>query len=121
MKPTEKKLLKLFSELNDGDRDTLLAFAEFLRSRSPREAKPAKEVPPPEPIPRPENETVVGALKRLSASYSMLDKSKMLHETSGLMAQHLMQGRAAVEVIDELEIVFQRYYERLVDGDNGSP
>jgi hypothetical protein len=26
------------------------------------------------------------------------------------MAEHALQGRAAVEVIDELEMVFERYY-----------
>jgi hypothetical protein len=41
----------------------------------------------------------------------MLNKDTMLHETSGLVAQHLLQGRAAVEVIDDLEVVFQRQYE----------
>jgi len=41
----------------------------------------------------------------------MLDKSKMLDETSALMTEHIMRGRAAVEVIDELEKAFSRRYE----------
>ena len=41
----------------------------------------------------------------------MLDKAKMLHESSTLMTQHVMQGRAAADVIDDLEAVFRRYYE----------
>lgn len=116
MNQSDKKLLKLFSELREEDRRTLLAFAEFLHSRGG--AGEAAEIPQPVAIPRPERESVVAALKRLSASYHMLNKAKMLHETSALMAQHVMQGRDAVEVIDELEIVFRRHYERLVsDGD----
>jgi hypothetical protein len=47
----------------------------------------------------------------------MLDKAKMLNETSALMAQHIMQGRDAEEVIDELEQVFATHYERLVGGE----
>jgi hypothetical protein len=43
----------------------------------------------------------------------MLDKSDLLHEASELMTTHLMQGRPAAEVIDELEVVFRRHYERV--------
>jgi hypothetical protein len=45
----------------------------------------------------------------------MLDKAKLLNETSALMAQHVMQGRPAEEVIDELEIVFEMHYRRYAD------
>lgn len=100
-----------FRGLTDADADTLLAFAEFLIGRS---EPAAREVPAPEPIERPGQESVVGALKRLSATYHMLDKAKMLNETSTIMAQHVIQGRDAVEVIDELEIVFRRHYEALI-------
>lgn len=47
----------------------------------------------------------------------MLDRSKLLNETSALMAQHVMQGRSAVEVIDELEVVFQTHYEKVLAED----
>jgi hypothetical protein len=33
------------------------------------------------------------------------------------MNQHVMQGRNAVEVIDELEVLFRRHYEELARGD----
>jgi hypothetical protein len=56
-------------------------------------------------------------MKRLSATYHMLDKSKLLNETSALMAQHVMQGRPAHEVIDELEVVFELHYRRLAGKD----
>jgi hypothetical protein len=36
----------------------------------------------------------------------------MLNETSGLMTEHLMQGRPAPEVIDELEALFRRHYQQ---------
>jgi hypothetical protein len=41
----------------------------------------------------------------------MLDKSKLLTDTSGLVTQHIMQGRPHVEVIDELEVIFTRHYQ----------
>jgi hypothetical protein len=41
----------------------------------------------------------------------MIDRAKILHETSGLMTQHLVHGKAARDVIDELEGLFRRHYE----------
>lgn len=109
---SEKRLLSLFKSLPEAERHTLLQFAEFLSERA--EPVPV-EIPEPAPIPRPEEESVVRAMKRLSATYHMIEKSKLLSETSALMAQHIMQGRPAVEVIDELEIVFETHYKRLLD------
>ncbi len=114
MNRREKQLLEHFRHLSDADAETLFAFAQFLATRG--EPAPA-EVPAPADIERPEQESVVGALKRLSATYHMLDKAKMLNETSTIMAQHVIQGRDAVEVIDELEVVFRRHYESLLAGD----
>ena len=71
---------------------------------------------PSEPlaIARPEEENVVVAIKRLRATYPMLEPAKLLNETCDLMNQHIMQGRNAVEVIiDELEMLFRRHYEQL--------
>ncbi|MEJ2059777.1 MAG: Crp/Fnr family transcriptional regulator [Gammaproteobacteria bacterium] len=108
----EKRLVRLFKALQPEQRVMLLEFAEFLSGRG--EAQPA-EIPAPKEIPRQEGESVIKAMKRLSASYYMLDKGKMLNETSTLMAQHVMQGRPAVEVIDELEILFETHYRKLRD------
>lgn len=115
-KKPEKRLVRLFKALPEGERQTLLAFAEFLVERS---EGASLELPEPKPIPRPENESVIKAMRRLSATYHMLDKSKMLNETSSLMAEHVMQGRPAIEVIDELEILFERHYRRIVDDQSG--
>jgi hypothetical protein len=109
----EKTLLEAFRSLNDDGRETLLAFAEFLRTRSVRRGA---EIPPPERIPRPEQETVIAAIKRLSRGYPMLNKSKLLNESSMLVAQHVIQGRCTREVIDELERIFERHYQRAVSG-----
>ncbi len=109
---SEKRLLSLFKSLPEAEQRTLLQFAEFLSERA--EPVPVA-IPVPEPIARPEEESVVKAMKRLSATYHMVEKSKLLSETSALMAQHIMQGRPAVEVIDELEIVFEAHYKRLLD------
>jgi len=65
----------------------------------------------PRYTPRPEQESVVAAIKRLNATYFMLeDHAGLLNEASVLMTQHVMQGRDINEVIDELETVFARFY-----------
>ena len=116
MKPVEKKLLKHFSKLSDNQQQTLLHFAEFLVQKAD-DTTGDKLVEIPEPIlqERPEEETVVSAIKRLTASYPMLEKDKLFNETSVLMTKHVMQGHDANLVIDELEVLFQRYYDELVN------
>ena len=95
----ERRLLAQFRALAEREQQTLLDFAEFLAQRG---AAPA-ELSEPRVIPRPKRESVVKAIKRLSETYPMLDKAEMLNQTSVLMGQHIMHGRAAAEVIDELE------------------
>ena len=125
MDVTEQQLIGCFRQLEAADRATLIAFAEFLAQRDPAAvpASPAPAaaampavIPPPEPIERPASETVVGALKRLSRTYPMLDKSQMLSATSDLVAQHILQGTAASEAIDALEQVFREHYRQLQQG-----
>jgi hypothetical protein len=115
MTPEEKALLAAYRRLEEGDRRTLREFAAFLATRAPAAARAA---PPdrPLPIPRPADETVVRAIKRLRATYPMLDPRLLLHDTSRCMSQHVAQGRPATEVIDELETVFARHYEKLTGG-----
>lgn len=108
---SEKRLGEIIALLAEEQVEQLLDYAEFLAQRYPAQ----REVPKPDIIPRPEQESVVKAIKRLSASYPMLDRSKMLNETSVLMTQHVIQGRDAVEVIDELELLFLRHYETLAE------
>ncbi|WP_455197596.1 DUF2281 domain-containing protein [Kaarinaea lacus] len=116
MKSIEKKLLKHFSQLSEAQQQTLLQFAEFLLTRSDdADEAGQKEIPQPVLRQRPAEETVVGAIKRLTASYPMLEKDRLFNETSVLMTKHVMQGHAAHLVIDELEMLFQRHYESLVN------
>jgi hypothetical protein len=118
----ERKLLALFSRLPAQGREQLLAFAEFLVERSAATgtaATHAAEAAPTRPldIPRPEAESVIAAIRRLSQTFPMLDREALLHDTSALMTAHVMQGRPSAEVIDELELVFRRHYRRLAGGE----
>ena len=117
---TQKRLAEILRRLPAAQAETLLEFAEFLLARhgdvALASAPPASlvEVAAPRDIPRPTEETVVKAVKRLRATYPMLDARKLLNETSALMTQHVMQGREKTEVIEELEILFRTHYEKLV-------
>lgn len=112
----QRRLLALFGKLAAGDRTSLLAFAEFLASRGEGQQDVVAGGPQaPVDMPRPDKESVVSAMRRLSTAYPMLDKSIILHEAAGLMAAHTLQGRPAVEVIDELEGLFERAYQGYLD------
>lgn len=103
------KLESLAQKLSADEQKTLIEYAEFMVSRSSHIEAVISETPLD--IQRSEDESVVAAMQRLSKTYPMLDMEKLLHEASGLMSQHIMQGRAAVEVIDELQAMFDRYYQ----------
>jgi hypothetical protein len=108
----ERRWLALYDVLGVEDRCTLLAFGEFLAARAPTEVSVPLAIAEPIPLVRPETETVVGAIKRLSQSYRMLDRAALLHETSALVSAHVLQGRAAAAVIDDLEALFRDHYRR---------
>jgi len=116
----EKRLAEIVRRLPAAQAEALLEYAEFLLLRHGGGATldenagiAVPEIPPPLDIPRPGDETVVKAIKRLRATYPMLDARKLLNQTSELMTQHIVQGREAGEVIEELEILFRAHYQRL--------
>jgi len=105
----EAKLIEIYKKLPDSEREKLISFAEFTAANC--ELRDV-EVEKPVFVERPEGESVVAGIKRLSVVYHMIDRSKILHETSALMAEHMIQGRAASEVIDDVEALFARTYEK---------
>jgi len=105
-----KALLECWETLDGASRRSLLDFARYLSAR--RETR-YPEVPLPSHEPRPEAETVVGAIRRLSRVYNMVDRRQVLTETTLLLTRHVVDGRAADEVIDELERLFETHYRKL--------
>lgn len=122
MTEVEKRLMLLVGDLDAEAQQTLLAFAEFLAQRGgqalaalpPPARMEAREAVPetPQKLPRPEQETVVGAIKRLRLSFPMLDRRALLNDTANAMSKHALGGAPAASVIDELELVFERHYQR---------
>ncbi len=107
-----RQLVALFERLDAGSQQSLLDYAQWLVER--RGAGQAPEAVPSKPldIPRPETESVVKAIRRLTKTYPMVDRDKLFNETSSLMTQHVMHGREAKEIIDELEALFRNAYEQ---------
>ena len=104
-----KRLKTLYEKLDTQQQQTLLEFAEFLAAKS--QSWSSNEIKEPVIQARPEKESVVKAIRRLSNSYPMLDKSRLLNQTSMLMSQHMMQGKEAIEIIDQLETFFADQYK----------
>ena len=111
-----QRLGDIAAQLPESQAQALLDYAEFLLARYG--GAPADD-PPLRDLPRPPNESVVAAIKRLRASYPMLDATKLLNETSVLMSEHVLRGRAAADVIDALEQLFRRHFENYQAGRSG--
>ena len=108
MGSTKRRLDKITNELDSENLSTLLAFAEFLHARQP---DIVVEVSNPAIVPRPENESVIGAIRRLSRGYPMLARDTLLNEAVSLMTRHIMSGKSAVETIDRLDALFSSRYQ----------
>jgi hypothetical protein len=105
------RLQQIFNQLSPEHQQMLLAFAEFLQTRVVSNSAPPRQ---PQYLPRPADESVVAAIKRLSQSYPMLEKAKILDKTSSLMTEHILQGRDKVSVINELEVIFEQHYKEFM-------
>ncbi|WP_198266243.1 Crp/Fnr family transcriptional regulator [sulfur-oxidizing endosymbiont of Gigantopelta aegis] len=110
MNKSASKLLDVFSDLDQDDQNSLLSFADFLLAQAKQDGR-IIEVAEPLVIERPAEERVVAGIKRLSATYPMLKKNTMLDETASLMSEHILKGRSAESVIDELESLFKKRYD----------
>lgn len=107
----QRKLLNRYKNLSSTDQSLLVDFAELLASRAGSEVEESQPPAKLNIIPRPADESVPKAIKRLAKSYPMLDDVELLHRCSALMSEHILQGRASCEIIDELELLYQQSYE----------
>ena len=116
MLPPKKKqissvlqLSAVFEQLTPERQQSLYDFAQFLllQQGGPKASAVSQT---PLDIPRPDAESVVAAIKRLAKTYPMLNREALLHDASTLMSAHVMQGRAANDVIDDLQALFESAY-----------
>ena len=110
MASVKNRLVEITEQLNRDEQAALLEYAEFMLTRS--EHAQTLAIPDPVEIPRPDEETVIAAMRRLSDTYPMLNKDKILHEAAGLMSEHVMQGLEANIVIDKLQILFEGHFQK---------
>ncbi|MBF0264244.1 MAG: hypothetical protein HQL46_03165 [Gammaproteobacteria bacterium] len=114
MNKLEKKLLSNLKNLNPSAQNSLLDFSDYLLSK---ENKDNVQLAPekPQQIPRPPEESVVAAIKRLSQSYHMINKSGVLDQAAQMMTEHMLNGKEAQIVINELEVLFSQKYQLYCD------
>lgn len=104
-------LVTLYEAMDDSRKQSLSDFADFLHAQS---APVSKQISPPNELPRPQKETVVGAIKRLKMTYPMIESMSVFSAASALMTDHMVKGRNVVEVIDEMQLLFENAYNELV-------
>lgn len=110
MNSDERRLLEAWRKLPEDSRQLLAEFADFLRQRSGIVTAPAAQTPLD--IPRPADESLIKAVRRLKATYPMLDADHgLLDEVSKQMTRHLIHGEPAPQVIDRLEFIFRQKYD----------
>lgn len=106
-----QKLTKVVKKLSAEDQDAVMAFAEFLLQRSASAPQQPPEIQLPKEIERADGESVVAGMQRLTKTYFMIEKDELLHQATDLMTSHLLKGRPAKDVIDDLEQLFSDKYE----------
>lgn len=111
MTPEEKRLLQSYRALSEASRQSLLDYSDFLAAREPVTAVRPEVANKPLDIPRPAEESVIKAVKRLMQTYPMLERDKLLHETTAQVTRNVIHKHPAAEVIDELELIFKRHYD----------
>lgn len=115
----ERTLSKIYKALDSNHRQTLLSFANFLvQQQEEQSATPQEKTVDLKPlnIPRPKKESVIKAIRRLSANYPMIDTDTLFDSISKLMTSHIMEGRSAEVVIDDLQVLFKKQYTELNNG-----
>jgi hypothetical protein len=111
MKRDAKALADLFNTLDAERQRSLFDYAEFLQSQG---GLVQREFSEPVDIPRPDSESVVGAIKRMKKTYPMIDSMEVFAVASNLMTEHMVKGRDADEVINEIEVLFEETYKKLL-------
>lgn len=116
MSVNRQRLLDLFKSMTPQQQQSLLDYAAFLlQQESSADRLETQEKLQPLATERPENENVVNAIKRLRVSYFMLNTDDLLNASSTLMAEFMLQGREAAEVIDDLEQLFENHYKTYLE------
>ena len=113
-------MLDCFRRLSADRQSALLDYAQYLAGKE-ENSRQSNVSAVPLDIPRPDNESVIKAVRRLRETYPMLDQNRIFGDVSSLMTRHVMHGVSSVDIIDELEVIFRRHYETHVSGNSATP
>ena len=114
----QHELRAVIDVLTNAEVASLLDFARYLRDRRPVAPAPVPEIMD---ISRPEHESVINAIRRLTQTYPMLNRDTLFNEASGLMARHMMHGETSEDTIDRLEALFKSRYATWQTESSASP
>lgn len=109
MTDDEMTLIDGFRRCDEAGRRELLSRAQALAGHRTKDM--AGDSLPAEPralAPSSGAETVIMAIRRLRQTYPGADRRKLFGVTSTLLSAHVLEGRAAAEVIAEMEQAFIR-------------
>jgi hypothetical protein len=117
MQKKENNLLGIFKQLTAEDQASVMSFAEYLFDKSANKVKHKKKaevlvIQKPVDITRPKGEKVVIAIKRLTATYPMINTTGVLDHAAKLMTEHMLHGKDGKLIIDELELLFSQQYDK---------
>lgn len=105
----KSRLLESWRYLGAAERETLIKFAEFLRTTQPQPPDPISQTPLN--LARPDGESAVKALKRLKKNYPMIDADVGLLDAASRLLMEKISGTPDNEVIDKMEKLFLGRYQ----------
>lgn len=112
MSDFETILLKNLRQLPPEQQQALVDYSDFLCQRYAIEETSVPQTPAD--ISRPQVESVMKAIRRLSKTYPMLESKEMFEKTSSFMMRNLMHGEGSETVIDEMEVFFHQSYQNFL-------
>lgn len=112
MDKDRQRLLTIWRNMQEVDRHAWIKFGEFLTAQADGMAEQSPVGAEPLPIPKPEQESAVQALKRLKRTYPMIEADAvLLGEAAQLVMQRVM-GATDAELIPKVETLFADRYRQ---------
>lgn len=103
---------KIWKQLSESHRETLLRFAQFLLTQEAEDRRLAPAPTQPLGILAPSGESVVQALKRLKKNYPMIETDIPLLDAAAQLVMQKVLGASDEVLIEKMEALFLSNYQR---------